>query len=116
MDHEIESEITRVVGIGDMSGDVFGNGMLLSKTLQLNAAFNHLHIFLDPDPDPELSWKERHRLFQMSNSSWKDYNSSIISRGGGVFERRAKAIDLSPKTRESLAPSKRALPEKRSFN
>ena len=109
MGHEIESEITRVVGIGDMSGDVFGNGMLLSKTLQLNAAFNHLHIFLDPDPDPELSWKERHRLFQMSNSSWKDYNSSIISRGGGVFERRAKAIDLSPKTREMLGTDEKSL-------
>ena len=109
MGHEIESEITRVVGIGDMSGDVFGNGMLLSKTLQLNAAFNHLHIFLDPDPDPELSWKERHRLFQMSNSSWKDYNSSIISRGGGVFERRAKAIDLSPETREMLGTDEKSL-------
>ena len=102
MGHEIESDITKVVGIGDMSGDVFGNGMLLSKTLQLNAAFNHLHIFLDPDPDPEISWKERYRLFQMSNSTWKDYNTSIISQGGGIYERRAKAIELNPETRKML--------------
>mgnify|MGYP006063641057 CR=1 FL=1 len=72
MDHEIESEITRVVGIGDMSGDFFGNGMLLSKILKLNAAFNHLHIFLDQDPDPALCWKERHCIFLMSNSSFKN--------------------------------------------
>ncbi len=102
MGHDIESEMTVVAGVGDMSGDVFGNGLLLSKTLQLKAAFNHQHLFLDPDPDPEISWNERKRLFEMQNSTWKDYNPALISAGGGVFERRAKEVHLSLQTRTLL--------------
>ncbi|MGB1230257.1 MAG: NAD-glutamate dehydrogenase domain-containing protein [Holosporaceae bacterium] len=84
-----------VIGIGDMSGDVFGNGMLLSKKIQLRAAFDHRHIFLDPNPDPATSYKERKRLFQKERSSWKDYDTTLISKGGGVFERNARTITLS---------------------
>ncbi len=85
-----------VVGIGDMAGDVFGNGMLLSRTIELVGAFNHMHIFLDPDPDPETSFLERERMFKLPRSSWEDYNSELISKGGGVFKRSAKSIALSP--------------------
>jgi len=99
---DIQSEPVTVVGIGDMGGDVFGNGMLLSKKLKLLAAFNHLHIFLDPDPDPEVSWAERKRLFELPRSSWEDYNPQLISRGGGVFSRSAKDIPLSPEVRKWL--------------
>lgn len=91
-----ERDTIRVVGIGDMSGDVFGNGMLLSKTIQLVAAFDHRHIFIDPAPDPAASFVERERLFKLKSSSWKDYNPDKISPGGGVFDRSAKAIQLSP--------------------
>ena len=83
-----------VVGIGDMSGDVFGNGMLLSKSVRLVAAFDHRDIFIDPDPDPILSLQERHRLFALARSSWKDYDPALISEGGGVFSRAAKSIDV----------------------
>ncbi|MEM9374991.1 MAG: NAD-glutamate dehydrogenase [Pseudomonadota bacterium] len=94
---DIQSEPFSVIGCGDMSGDVFGNGMLLSKQIRLQAAFNHLHIFIDPDPqDPERLWQERQRLFDLPRSSWTDYDSDLISEGGGVFERSAKAIELSP--------------------
>ncbi|MCA9837863.1 MAG: NAD-glutamate dehydrogenase [Trueperaceae bacterium] len=89
-------------GIGDMSGDVFGNGMLYTPKLKLLAAFNHLHIFLDPRPNAQLSFEERQRLFKLSRSSWTDYNESLISQGGGVFERTAKAIELSPEVQEML--------------
>ncbi|HUX80528.1 MAG TPA: NAD-glutamate dehydrogenase domain-containing protein, partial [Alphaproteobacteria bacterium] len=85
-----------VVGIGDMSGDVFGNGMLLSRHLKLLAAFNHLHIFIDPNPDPEKSYQERKRLFDLPQSSWEDYNSALISQGGGVFNRKVKSIIVTP--------------------
>jgi len=85
-----------VVGIGDMSGDVFGNGMLLSKHIRLVAAFNHLHIFIDPNPDAAKSWKERKRLFELPRSSWTDYDAKLISEGGGVFNRSAKSISLTP--------------------
>ncbi|MBT8148606.1 MAG: NAD-glutamate dehydrogenase, partial [Gammaproteobacteria bacterium] len=84
-----------VVGIGDMGGDVFGNGMLLSEHIQLVAAFNHLHIFIDPCPDPAQSFAERKRLFEASHSGWSEYNSSLISKGGGVFLRTAKAITIT---------------------
>ncbi len=84
-----------VVGIGDMSGDVFGNGMLLSKHIKLIAAFNHLHIFIDPNPDPATSFKERQRLFALPRSSWSDYDRSILSRGGMIFERNAKQLTLN---------------------
>jgi glutamate dehydrogenase len=92
-----------VVGIGDMSGDVFGNGMLLSRKIRLVAAFNHQHIFLDPDPDPEASFKERRRLFRKSRSSWDDYDTSVISKGGGIFSRQSKTIRLSREVRALLA-------------
>ena len=85
-----------VVGIGDMAGDVFGNGMLLSKHIQLVAAFNHVHIFIDPNPDSAVSFKERERLFNLPRSNWTDYDTKLISEGGGVFNRNAKSISVSP--------------------
>jgi glutamate dehydrogenase len=91
-----------VVGIGDMSGDVFGNGMLLSEHIRLLAAFNHMHVFLDPDPDPAASFAERRRLFELPRSSWSDYEETLISPGGGVFPRTAKSIPISPQVREAL--------------
>ncbi len=91
-----------VVGIGDMSGDVFGNGMLLSRHIKLVAAFDHRHVFLDPDPDPERSFAERERLFRLPGSSWADYDEALISKGGGVFPRTAKSIPLSPEVRRAL--------------
>lgn len=93
---DIQTEPFTVIGIGDMSGDVFGNGMLLSKQIKLIAAFNHIHIFVDPNPDPEISYIERLRLFKLPGSTWRDYNQDIISKGGGVFERSAKKIKLTP--------------------
>src|SRR5690606_3654195 len=85
-----EQEFT-VVGIGDMSGDVFGNGMLLSPCIRLVAAFNHKSIFLDPSPDAATSFTERQRLFHLAGSSWEDYDASLISKGGGVYSRDTKA-------------------------
>jgi glutamate dehydrogenase len=102
MDLDIRKDPFTAVGIGDMGGDVFGNGMLLSRAMRLVAAFNHLHIFLDPDPDPEASLAERERLFHLPRSSWRDYDPGRISRGGGVFDRSAKAIPLSPEVRRLL--------------
>jgi glutamate dehydrogenase len=100
---DAQSEPFTVAGIGDMAGDVFGNGMLLSRRIKLVAAFNHLHIFLDPDPDPEASFEERKRLFEMPRSSWKDYDRKLISADGGVFERSAKSVTLSAAMRRLLA-------------
>jgi glutamate dehydrogenase len=80
------------VGIGDMSGDVFGNGMLYTGTIRLVAAFDHRHVFLDPDPDPTASFAERTRLFQLPASSWADYDRSVLSAGGAVFDRAAKSV------------------------
>ena len=91
-----------VVGIGDMSGDVFGNGMLLSPVIKLVAAFDHRHIFLDPDPDPAISFAERQRLFALARSSWTDYDRSLISAGGGVWPRSAKSVPLSPQAQAAL--------------
>ena len=91
-----------IVGVGDMSGDVFGNGLLRSPHVQLVAAFDHRHIFLDPDPDPGFSFAERQRLFAMARSSWADYNPALVSSGGGVFARSEKSIALSPQIRERL--------------
>ncbi len=99
---DIQREDFTVVGIGDMAGDVFGNGMLLSRHIRLQAAFNHLHIFLDPNPDPERSHDERQRLFRLPRSTWADYDAGLISAGGGVFSRQAKSIPLSPQVREWL--------------
>lgn len=95
MGHDTQSDDFTVVGIGDMSGDVFGNGMLLSKHIRLVAAFNHMHIFVDPNPDSEISFKERERLFNLPRSTWDDYNKELISTGGGVFSRAAKSIPIS---------------------
>ena len=92
----------RVVGVGDMGGDVFGNGMLLSRQIKLVAAFNHQHIFLDPNPDPDQSFEERVRLFQLPRSTWQDYAPSLISDGGGVFDRRSKNITLSQEAQQLL--------------
>ncbi|HEX6709158.1 MAG TPA: NAD-glutamate dehydrogenase [Rubrobacter sp.] len=100
--HDTQTEDFTVVGIGDMSGDVFGNGMLLSRHIRLVGAFNHMHIFLDPDPDPEKCFEERERLFRLPRSSWTDYDEGLISEGGGIFERTAKSIPLSPQVREML--------------
>jgi glutamate dehydrogenase len=91
-----------VVGIGDMSGDVFGNGMLLSGRMRLLAAFDHRHVFLDPLPDPEASFQERERLFRLPRSSWADYDAKLISKGGGVFPRSAKSVAISPEARQAL--------------
>jgi glutamate dehydrogenase len=100
-----KAEVT-VVGIGDMSGDVFGNGMLLSSHLKLIAAFNHQHIFLDPDPNPEISFAERKRLFNLPRSTWSDYNRDLISTGGGVYSRAVKSITLSAAAKKALGIDK----------
>ncbi|MGO9184592.1 NAD-glutamate dehydrogenase [Mycobacterium sp.] len=99
---DTQAEDFTVVGIGDMSGDVFGNGMLLSKHIRLIAAFDHRHIFLDPDPDAAVSWEERLRMFDLPRSSWEDYDESLISEGGGVYSREHKAIPISPQVRDAL--------------
>lgn len=99
---DIQTETFTAVGVGDMSGDVFGNGMLLSKQTKLLAAFDHRHIFLDPNPDPAVSWAERERMFKLPRSSWEDYDKSKISEGGGVFARSLKSIPLSPEVRAML--------------
>ena len=98
-----------VAGVGDMAGDVFGNGMLLSKHIRLQAAFNHMHIFIDPNPNAEMTWPERNRLFELPRSSWEDYNKDLISQGGGLFSRRAKSIDLSPEIQKMLGTRKQSL-------
>jgi glutamate dehydrogenase len=107
---DIESTDITVVGIGDMSGDVFGNGMLLSRHIKLVGAFDHRHVFLDPAPDPAASFEERERLFGLPGSSWADYEASLISEGGGVFPRTAKSIPLSPEARTVLGTEADSLP------
>ncbi len=102
MGRDIQTEPFTAIGVGDMSGDVFGNGMLLSPTTRLQAAFNHLHIFLDPDPEAATSWEERQRLFQLPRSTWKDYDREKLSPGGGIYDRKAKAIALSPQAQALL--------------
>ncbi|SUO97680.1 NAD-glutamate dehydrogenase [Suttonella ornithocola] len=99
---DIQKEDFTVIGIGDMSGDVFGNGMLLSKHIRLQAAFNHLHIFIDPSPDAESSYQERKRLFELPRSNWADYQSSLISKGGGVFSRADKSIVITPEMKAAF--------------
>ncbi|MES2035050.1 MAG: NAD-glutamate dehydrogenase [Pseudomonadota bacterium] len=101
-DKDIQTTDFTVVGVGDMSGDVFGNGMLLSKHIRLIAAFDHRHIFIDPDPDAASSWAERERMFALPRSSWEDYDKSKISAGGGVFSRTLKAIPLTPEIKAAL--------------
>ncbi|MFD6925875.1 NAD-glutamate dehydrogenase [Streptomyces sp. NPDC059944] len=99
---DTQSQDFTVVGVGDMSGDVFGNGMLLSEHIKLVAAFDHRHIFIDPDPVAETSYAERRRLFELPRSSWADYDTGLISAGGGVFPRSAKAIPVNAHIREAL--------------
>ncbi|MDQ3160635.1 MAG: NAD-glutamate dehydrogenase, partial [Pseudomonadota bacterium] len=102
MDRDCQQQDFTCVGIGDMSGDVFGNGMLLSRHIRLLAAFDHRHIFLDPDPDAAITFKERQRMFTLPRSSWEDYDKTLIGKGGGVFPRSAKSIALSPEIKAAL--------------
>src|SRR5690242_2721757 len=106
---DVQTDPVTVAGCGDMSGDVFGNGMLLSKAIKVIAAFDHRHIFIDPNPDPEASWAERKRLFDLPRSSWDDYDRKLISKGGGVFPRTEKSIPLSAEARAALGISDKQL-------
>jgi glutamate dehydrogenase len=106
---DTQSQDFTVVGVGDMSGDVFGNGMLLSRHIRLVAAFDHRHIFLDPAPDTAKSFAERGRLFALARSSWDDYDKSLISKGGGVYARSLKSIPVSPQVRKVLGIADEAL-------
>jgi len=106
---DTQTQSFTAVGIGDMAGDVFGNGMLLSSELKLVAAFNHMHIFIDPDPDTAASFAERQRLFQLSRSSWEDYNHELISEGGGIFSRSSKQIELSQQAMQVLGTDQQKL-------
>jgi glutamate dehydrogenase len=107
---DIQREPFTCSAVGDMSGDVFGNGLLQSEQTRLVAAFNHQHIFLDPNPDPAASYRERARLFQLPRSAWSDYDPKVISPGGGVFERKVKAISLSPEVRSLLGVTDTSMP------
>ena len=100
--HDAQTEEFTAVGIGDMSGDVFGNGLLRSKATRLVAAFDHRDIFLDPNPDAAVSFEERQRLYNLPRSSWQDYNRDLISAGGGVYSRGLKSIEITPEVREVL--------------
>jgi glutamate dehydrogenase len=102
MGRDIQREAFSVAGVGDMSGDVFGNGMLLSRQIRLIAAFDHRHIFVDPNPDPEISYVERERLFRAGRTSWADYNSALLSRGGFVVPRGVKRVELTPEALDAL--------------
>lgn len=106
----IQKEPFTVVGIGDMSGDVFGNGMLLSDQIKLVSGFNHMHIFIDPNPDTAASFAERQRLFNLPRSSWEDYDKTLISKGGGIFNRSAKSITLTPEIQALIGTSKKVVP------
>jgi glutamate dehydrogenase len=99
---DVQADPVRAIGVGDMSGDVFGNAMLLSRAIRLVAAFDHRHVFLDPAPDPAASWEERARMFALPRSSWDDYNRTLMSVGGGVFPRSLKSIPLSDEVRQML--------------
>ena len=99
---DVQTEPVEVVGCGDMSGDVFGNGMLLSNAIKLVAAFDHRHIFIDPNPEPAASWAERKRLFDLPRSSWDDYDRSVMSKGGMIVPRTQKEIELTPEARQAL--------------
>ena len=99
---DVQQDAISVIGIGDMAGDVFGNGMLCSDKIKLIAAFNHMHIFVDPTPEPAISFKERQRLFKLPHSTWQDYDKKCLSAGGAVFERRAKKITLTPEIKTLL--------------
>ncbi|MEU8875657.1 NAD-glutamate dehydrogenase [Streptomyces javensis] len=107
--HDTQTQDFTVVGVGDMSGDVFGNGMLLSEHIRLIAAFDHRHIFLDPNPDAATSYAERRRLFELPRSSWEDYDAELLSAGGGIHPRSAKAIPITPQVRAALGIEKRVV-------
>lgn len=99
---EPEEDVITAIGVGDMAGDVFGNGLLRSRTVKLLAAFNHMHVFVDPDPDPETSFVERKRLFETPGSTWAHYDEKVLSPGGGVYPRKSKEVPLSPRARALL--------------
>lgn len=109
MGKDIQKEEFTVAGIGGMSGDVFGNGMLLSRCIKLVAAFGHTNIFIDPNPDPEASYKERERIFKMARSTWDDYNRDLISKGGGIFDKKAKSIPVSKEMKERFDISENSI-------
>jgi glutamate dehydrogenase len=116
MGHDIQATPFTTIGIGDMAGDVFGNGMLLSPCTKLIAAFNHMHIFFDPDPDPAKSFDERKRLFDLPRSSWEDYNKTLISKGGGIFSRANKSIKLSVQMQSFLGTQETKMPPNQLLN
>jgi len=109
MDIDCQSTDFTCIAIGDMAGDVFGNGMLLSKHIRLQAAFNHMHIFIDPNPDAASSYKERERLFNMPGCTWEDYNKKLISEGGAIFSRHVKSIKLTPQIKKMLGTQKQSM-------
>jgi len=109
MDIDCQSTDFTVIGVGDMAGDVFGNGMLLSKHIRLQAAFNHMHIFIDPTPDSASSYKERERLFNLPGCSWEDYNKDLISEGGAIFSRHVKSIKLTAQIKKMLGTQKQSM-------
>ena len=111
MDVDVGTTPFTVVGVGDMSGDVFGNGMLREKTIKLVAAFDHRDIFIDPDPDPEPTFAERERMFDLPRSSWRDFDQTLISAGGGVFSRAAKEVRLSPEAQQLFGLGERVTPQ-----
>ena len=111
MDVDITTTPFTVAGVGDMSGDVFGNGMLREQTIKLVAAFDHRDIFIDPSPDPERSFSERQRLFDLSRSSWQDYNKDYLSAGGGIYSRKAKEIMLSAEAQALLGLEEKVTPQ-----
>src|SRR6185436_3874375 len=106
MDVDITATPFTVAGVGDMSGDVFGNGMLRERTIKLLAAFDHRDIFIDPSPDPERSFTERKRMFALPRSSWQDYDKTLISKGGGIFPRSLKEIVLSKEAQGAIGLAK----------
>ena len=109
MGKNIQKEDFTVIGVGDMSGDVFGNGMLLSRHIKLLGAFNHMHIFCDPNPDPETSFEERERLFNMPRSAWTDYSEKVLSKGGRVFNRTDKSVELTPEIQAAFGIKKKSM-------
>ncbi len=109
MDIDCQSTDFTCIAIGDMAGDVFGNGMLLSKYIRLQAAFNHMHIFIDPNPDAAKTYPERERLFNLPGCSWEDYNKALISQGGGIFSRHVKSIKLTPQIKKMLGTQKQSM-------
>ena len=109
MDIDCQTTDFTVVGVGDMAGDVFGNGMLLSKHIRLQAAFNHMHIFIDPNPDAASTYVERERLFNLPGCSWEDFDMSLVSEGGGLFNRSAKSIKLTPQIKKMIGTTKQTM-------